>query len=165
MILFGFTKEEIFDAVKTESSLFAKDKFTDKGDPLFSKLVFDEQYSDVIPLFRQLFFEAQAEIINIIPDSLLSDSQTTFIDEQAPDDFTFSLSFKPGTAARYNPAYFKVITIKVKEALISYIMYRWLETKMPDYAGIYQNRFNSVLSDIRKNMRRTTAGNIRPFPY
>lgn len=165
MELFGFTKDEIFNAVKTESSLFAQRQVTDKGDPLFASLVFDEQYSEVVPLFRQLFFESQAEIINIIPDSLLSDSQTTFIDDQAQDDFTFSLSFKPGTAARYNPAYFKVVTIKVKESLISYIMYRWLETKAPQFAAIYQNRFNSVLSDVRKNIRRTTAGNIKPFPY
>ena len=165
MELFGFTKQEIFDAVKTESSLFAQRQVTDKGDPLFVSLVFDEQYSEVVPLFRGLFFEAQAEIIKVIPDSLLKDSQCTFVEEFAPDNFTFCLSFSPGTAARYNCAYFKIITIKVKEALVSYIMYRWLETKAPQFAAIYQNRFNSVLSDIRKNMRRTTAGNIRPFPY
>jgi len=165
MELFGFTKEEIFDAVKTESSLFAARKFTDKGDPLYSTLVFDEQYSEVVPLFRGLFYEAQAEIINIIPDSLLQDTQVNFIDEFAPDNFYFCLSFNPGQEKRYKFAYFKVINIKVKEALVSYIMYRWLETKMPEYANIYRTRFNSVLGDVRKNIRRTSSGFIKPFPY
>lgn len=165
MELFGFSKEEIFEGVKTESSLFAARKYTDKGDPLFASLVFDEQYSEVIPLFRSMFFEAQAEVINIIPDSLLKDTECTFIDEQAPDNFTFCLSFTLGREIRYNCAYFKVVTIKVKEALISYIMYRWLETKMPNEAMIYYNRFTAALATVRKNIRRTSGGNIKPFPY
>ena len=67
MELFTFTKEEIFAAVKMESSLLGARLFTDKGDPLYTQLLFDEQYSEVVPLFRQLFFEAQTEIINIMP--------------------------------------------------------------------------------------------------
>lgn len=162
MELFYFTKDEIFNAIKTESSLFAERQFTDKGDPLFNQLVFDEQYSEVIELFRQLFFEAQTEIINIMPSSLLKDCQCTFIEEDAPVDFAFSLNLN--CSDNYNSAYFKVITVKVKEALIAYIMYRWLETKIPGQAQIYAGRFSQLLDVIRKNVKRTNGiGQVRPF--
>lgn len=162
MELFTFTKDEIFDAVKTESSLFAERQFTDKGDPLFKQVVFDEQYSEVIPLFREVFFEAQSEIINIMPSSVLKDCQCTFIDNDAPDDFTFALNLN--CMSNYNSAYFKVITVKVKEALVCYIMYRWLETKMPNEAATYKGRFLQLLDVIRKNVKRTNGiGQVRPF--
>lgn len=170
MILFTFTKEETFNAVKTESSLFADRQFTDKGDPLYKQLVFDEQYSEVIPLFRELFFEAQTEIINIMPSSLLQDYQCTFIEEDAPDNFMFGLNLSctsdldSGTGTIVNSAYFKVITVKVKEALVCYIMYRWLETKKPTEAATYAGRFSQLLDVIRKNVKRTNGiGQVRPF--
>lgn len=162
MELFTFTKDEIFAAVKMESSLLGARLFTDKGDPLYTQLLFDEQYSEVVPLFRQLFFEAQTEIINIMPSSLLHDCQCTFIEEDAPDNFTFAL--KLTCDGKYNTAYFKVVTVKVKEALIAYIMYRWLETKRPTEAATYGGRFAELLGTIRKNVRRTNGiGQVRPF--
>lgn len=162
MELFTFTRDEIFEAVKTESSLFADRQFTDKGDPLYKQLVFDEQYSEVVPLFKELFFQAQTEIINIIPSSLLQDDQCTFNEDDSDSDFTFAL--KLNCTGNYNPAYFKVITVKVKEALVAYIMYRWLETKRPTEAATYAGRFAQLLDVIRKNVKRTNGiGQVRPF--
>ena len=165
MELFVFTKDEIFEALKTESSLFAIRQFPDAADPLYEQVLFDEQYSDVVPLFRQLFFEAQAEIISVVPDSMLNSTECAFIDEFAADDFMFKLSFTKGHEKRYNKAYFKAVSIKVKEALVAYIMYRWLETKMPEYANIYKGRYDVVLGHVRRNIRRCAIGSIKPFPW
>lgn len=165
MEFFQFTAEEIFKSVKTESSLFASRQFKDNGDPLYRNFVFDEEYSEVIPLFRELFFSAQANIISIFPNSLLQDCECSYIEEDAPDDFIFCLKIKHCHAGRYNGAYNKVITIKTKEALVSYIMYRWLETKSPSYSEIYHSRYKGLLDDIRKNVRRVSIGSIRPFPW
>lgn len=165
MELFKFTKDEIFEAVKTESSLFAKRQFTEKGEPLFDDVVFDEEYNEIIPLFRKLFFEAQATILSIIPDSMLTDADSNFISETEEEDFLFYLNIKSEREKRYNPAYLKVITIKIEEALIAYIMYRWLETKMPNFAKIYIERYTIAMAEVRKNLRRTSIGQINPFPY
>lgn len=161
MEIFLFTADEIFRAVKTESSLFAQRQVNGNGESLFNGLVFDEEYKDNVRLFRSYFFEAQSEIISIIPDSVLADSEYTFIDEDAPDDFTFTLK----TQVLRNPAYNKVVSIKAKEAIVSYIMYRWLETKLPEYAAIYKGRYKETLNTVRMNIRRVGIGKIRPFPY
>jgi len=145
-LTFIYSHDNIFASVKQEASLFSIRKYDQNGDNLFEQLVFDEAY---LRLFRQLFFEAQAEVtvafsgymkdVPVEPDYF--ETQDFFENRDyvfylaMPDDWNFHL--------------YKPVDIKVKEFLTAYIMYRWLETKSPQEAAAYLQRAASVLQDAK----------------
>jgi hypothetical protein len=59
----------------------------------------------------------------------------------------------------------KAVDIKIKQFLISYILYRWLETKLPEEAIIYQQRATSVLSEIKSLLEKRTKPIRRSHGY
>ncbi|MCL2650322.1 MAG: hypothetical protein FWD60_04745 [Candidatus Azobacteroides sp.] len=160
-LMFIYSHDNIFASVKQEASLLAIRRTDADGNNLFEQLVFDEAY---LILFRQLFFEAQAEVTvafsgymkDVPTEADYFETQDFFENRDyvfylvMPDDWNFHL--------------FKPVDIKVKEYLIAYIMYRWLETKLPQEAATYLQRATAVLDDSRnllekriKIMRRVTG--------
>ena len=146
--IFKHTKESIQQAVKRETAYIAERSEN------FEVIVYDEEYEEQ---FRDHFLDARANIIeatlayqkNIPDDDTFFDS-TDFTDE---DDFTLTLSL-PDTIIKQ---VFKPMTVKMREYLVSYIVYRWLETKIPDMARLYLSRSEEYLSSVKRycEMRST----------
>jgi hypothetical protein len=168
VVPYVFSHDNIAEAMKQESSLYAERKLTEEGNSLFDELVFDEEY---YRKFRELFFEAQAEVIDRYSPYMEHAVEGGYFDEEylfqegktnMEEDFTFTLHMPPD----YNQFYNKQVSIKTREFLIAYIMYRWLETKSVQEAMIYKNRADISLMDARAYLekrvaaRRTSGGNM-----
>ena len=148
-----YTHDNIFNGVKMESSLLAERRADTQGNSMFDQLVFDEEY---LILFRQLFFDAQSELIptlsayiKAMPDEPgyfetqdFAHNRDCILTLLMPDSFMHEMG--------------KVTDIKIKQFIISYIMYRWLETKLTDEAAIYLNRSHACLSDIKGLLEKRT---------
>lgn len=150
-LVFIFSHDAIFQGVKQESSQLAIRKSDRDGNPLFEQIVFDEAY---LPKFRELFFDAQAEVIPAvsrymrdIPSEAEYFEHTDFTKDR---DYTFSLLMPRD----FNMHMAKPVDIKIKQFLIAYIMYRWLETKLPEEAATYMERANMVLMEAKGALER-----------
>lgn len=151
LISFLFSHDDIFAGVKQESSLLSERRFDAQGNTLFDELVFDEEY---LILFRRLFFEAQANLIPAVSAYLKYNSFDDGFFETR--DFTEDrdLSLHLLMPADYFDAYTTAVDIKIKEYLIAYIMYRWLETKMPQEAATFFQRSAACLNDVKNNLEK-----------
>jgi len=152
-LMFVYSHDNIFASVKQEASLLAVRRFDKDGDSLFEQLVFDEAY---LILFRQLFFEAQAEVTiafsgymkDVPTEGDYFETQNFFEDR----DYVFYLAMP----SDWNYHLFKPVDIKVKEFLTAYIMYRWLETKLPQESLVYYQRARAVLDEAKVLLDKRT---------
>lgn len=151
-----FSHDNIAEAVKQESSLYAERKISKEGENLFELFVFDEEY---YRKFRELFFDAQAVVIDrygaymqYVP---VTDEQYIFeeVDFTIDRDFAFTLLMP----CNYNQFYNKQVSIKTREFIVAYIMYRWLETKVPEEAAVYKERSDKTLMDARAYLEKRIA--------
>lgn len=141
-----YSHDGVFSSVKQETSLLAVRTFDKEGNTLFEELVFDEAYPEK---FRELFLDAQAEILPILSEYMkdrperpdffelrdLTDDRDFEVVLLLPDDFITAM--------------YKAVDIKINQALISYIVYRWLETKLSAEAAVFKERFEELLSGIK----------------
>lgn len=148
-ITIDLSHDNIFQGVKMEASLLAERIRNEQGETMFEEFVFDEEY---LIGFRQYFYEAQAELIPVFAAYMknLPDWSTYFEgkDFSRNRDFKIRLSMPEDFLTPLAVA----IEIKTKEYIIAYIMYRWLETKMPQYAAIYQARADKLREFIKSNL-------------
>ncbi|MBK5195730.1 MAG: hypothetical protein JJE08_06830 [Proteiniphilum sp.] len=142
--------------MKQESSLYAERKISEGGESLFEHFVFDDEY---FRKFRELFFDAQAVVIDRYGAYMqyVTDTVETYLFEEADfsidRDFVFSLLMPDD----YNLFYNKQVSIKTREFLLSYIMYRWLETKSTQEAALYKARGDNSLMDARAYLEKRIA--------
>lgn len=155
-----FSHNSIAEAVKQESSLHAVRKQTAEGDTLFEELVFDEEY---YRKFRELFFDAQAMVIDRFGAYMQyeTDDDAASIFEEADYSKDVDFYFVLVMPCTYNKFYNKQVSIKTREFIVAYIMYRWLETKLPDEAAIYKARSEMTLIDARAYLEKRIAGRRR----
>lgn len=152
-IIFVYSHDNIFQGVKQESSHLAIRRNDNDGNQLFEKIVFDEAY---LIKFRELFFDAQAEVtpalsaymkdVPVGPHSLETQDFST------NRDYIIHLIMP----RNYLQVMTKPVDIKIKQFLIAYIMYRWLETKLSDEAEMYLERAYKVLDDAKRMLDRRT---------
>lgn len=155
-ITFIFTHDSIFQGVKQEASQLAIRKSDKEGNSLFEQLVFDEAY---LPKFRELFFDAQAEVTpalsaymkEIPADPMCFETQ----DFSKDRDYIFHLLMPED----FNRHMVKPIDIKIKQFITAYIMYRWLETKVPELAATFFERAMKVKDEAKELLERR---NTRP---
>lgn len=148
-ITFIYSHDNIFQGVKQESSLLAVRKTDKDGNGMFEQLVFDEAYETK---FRELFFDAQSKVtaavsaylreIPVDPEYFETQDFTKNRDYSfyliMPDNFNFHLV--------------RSIDIDLKQFLISYILYRWLETKLPNDAAMFFDRASTALAEARSHL-------------
>ena len=134
LLTFIYPHDDIFDAVKQESSLYSIRQTDRDGNPMFETLVFDEAY---LVKFRELFFNAQAQIIPVlsayqrdIPEEPEYLERKDFSKDR---DFTCHLNMPEDFPAQLS----RPIEDYIFNFLKDWIMYKWLETKMPDVAGTF----------------------------
>lgn len=157
-LIFIYSHDNIFQGVKQESSLSYKNKVDKDGNNLFEQLVFDEAY---LPKFRELFFDAQAEVNPALSAYMreipVEPAYHEIQDFSKDRDYTFHLLMPYD----YDGHMTHSIDIKIRQFIIAYIMYRWLEIKLPSDAGIYFERSERVKDKARELLeRRTTTTKI-----
>lgn len=146
-LLFVYSHDHIFQAVKQESSLHAERKENKDGDSLFEQLVFDEEY---LTKFRELFFDAQSEIALLLSaymrDVPASGECVDLQDFSDSKDYIVLLAMP----CSWNYHLTNPLKVKIKQCLVAYIMYRWLETKIPDEAAVFKTRFDFEANEVKK---------------
>jgi len=143
---FVFAHDIIFSGVKQESSLLAERRFKETGESLFDELVFDEEY---LIKFRELFFDGQSEVTAVlspymrdVPTEAEVFNEKDFFESR---DYAFVLMMPED----FNSHLMRPVNIKIREYFIAYIMYRWLETKLPQEAATYKGRADEALSKVK----------------
>lgn len=145
-LIFIYTHDMMFQAVKEESSQLAIRKADKDGNPLFEQLVFDEAY---LPKFRQLFFNAQSQIIPTIAVYMKNiPTEGKYFERQdftKDRDYTFSL-LMPNDFNTH-------ITQQIEDCIFNFIkdwiMYKWLKTKSPVDAASFLEDSEQSKSDLR----------------
>lgn len=174
VIFFIYTYDNIQMLVHQETSYLAKrrsspdlnqgENFGAQSGELFNDLLVMDTEHDV--LFRRLFLEAQAEISLRISSNYFKDLPTDFKpsdnghpDFKSADDFLLLLRMHDDFAMEYK----KSIDIKIKQFIIDYICWRWLETKSPRDSQSYLARFEKTIEDIKSLLIRKLRG-LRRLP-
>jgi hypothetical protein len=155
------THDDILKGVKMESSYLAKRKSDAQGNDLLDILVFDEEY---LVLFRSLFFSTRSKLTSACSAYLKLPDDPAYFDSQdfsTEKDYVIQL-FMPST---FLMPIRESIAIEMKDYIIAYIMYRWLETKLPNEAGIYKVRSNEHLDELKKYLGMRTKPTIRRGQY
>lgn len=150
------TGKEIQQRVENETAIIARGQKDDKGNSLFSSFVFDEdQYS----LFRVYFKEAAEKAIDKcsayirnMPVRLGEDDEDArHLDEDFYAILEMPREFSNVEAAGVNQA--------IYQHLIAFVVYRWLESKIPNLSTVYFNRSEQNLQDLSSRLERR----VRPF--
>lgn len=139
--------DDIFKSVKEETTYLAERTFDNEGSALFEKVVFDEEY---LTLFRDLFLEGQANIDRVIMPyirEMRQEDEGAFDNQNFDEDRDYIRYMKmpygfPSTAS-------KPLSVNMKSYLVAYVIYRWLETKLPNEAIIHQKRADAYLDGIK----------------
>ncbi len=149
-----FSHDNIAEAIKQESSLYAERKMSAEGENLFEHFVFDEEYYRKL---RELFFDAQAMVMDRYGAYMQYESDESYLFEES--DFTIDrdFAFTLLMPCDYNQFYNKQVSIKTREFIVAYIMYRWLETKVPEEAAVYKERSDKTLMDARAYLEKRIA--------
>lgn len=145
---FIYRLEDIFRGVKQITSYLAERKVDSDGNSLFEELVFDEEYET---LFKRFFFEAQAGVIKatsgyqknlpVCPDYFEPEDMSKY------SDFVLNLELH-----NFIPVLVKVVDVRIKEYLISYITYKWLADKLPNDAEIHLLQANACIEEIKSTL-------------
>jgi hypothetical protein len=146
------TFDDIQKGVKEESSILARDKDN------FEMIVFDEER---LTLFRALFLDARANVTSACAAYMKDQVDYSVFEQNNYDtdrDFVIQLSVD-GFITAMNDS----VDIKMKAYLIAYIVYRWLETKLPEIASIYLTRSNTVLQDMKRFLEMRKHRRIRAW--
>jgi hypothetical protein len=144
------THDEIFKGVKQESSLLAERRTDQQGTPTFDELVFDEEY---LILFRDLFFDGRSNVESAC-SAYFRELDSNYFESnnmEAEKDFTVQLEIKDFLQQMANN-----VSMKMKYYLVAYVMYRWLETKLPQEAATYYARAETHLQDMKRYMEMRT---------
>jgi hypothetical protein len=157
-IIYTYSHDNIFAGVKQEASLFAERQFNKQtGESLFEEVVFDEEY---LRWFRPAFFEAQADVSVVLSAYMKNIPEYPEIHESQDfrdcPDYLIAISMPES----WNFHLYKPLDSKIKEYLVAKIMFRWLETKAPDFAFIYKQRSDAVLDEI-SGILNIRTGNIQ----
>jgi hypothetical protein len=141
-----YPKDNIFEDVKQEASLYAERKYDKEGTPIFEQLVFDEEYDTK---FRELFLDARAAVGGILAPHMKGvPSKMGYFEQTDYEDMTncrYYLSMRDN----WNSHYRMPLDTNIRQFFIAYIMYRWLETKAPEDAAIYYQRCEKLKEEIK----------------
>jgi hypothetical protein len=150
----------VFAAVKQEASLYSIRQKNKEGESMFESLVFDEAY---LIKFRELFFNAQAQITPILAAYKKDDGSGFFErkDFSKNRDFTCHLCMPEN----FNEHMARPLEDHIFNFLKDWIMYKWLETKATDTAAIFAANCEGYKSDIRTALNSRRVPILRAHGY
>lgn len=153
-VTFEITYDAVQRSVKQETSQYAIRATDDKGDSLFESLVMDEAYDEKC---RELFHDAKARVLSAMSaytrDIPVAPGYTDETDRDYNIDFIQTLDMPEN----WNWQLLDSVNAAVKEFFVSYISYRWFETKRPEDSEVYNRRsvtaLESVMGLLNKRVR------------
>ncbi|MDR2002390.1 MAG: hypothetical protein LBQ74_05105 [Prevotella sp.] len=149
LLTFIFSHEQVFRAVKQESSQLAVRKQDKDGNSLFEQLVFDEAY---LPKFRELFFNAQGQIAPALAAYQRNIPVSPSYFERA--DFTKDRDYIVylGMDDDFNMHMARPVEDYIFHFIKDWIMYEWLRNKSPDDASVYLVATEKYRTDIMSGL-------------
>jgi hypothetical protein len=149
--------KEMQERVKEESSQLAVRQRDGNGNTFFDELALDEAYETKL---RAYWYQAQGEIedclsayTKFLPGMSVSMDTT---EAGADDNYVVQLIVPSG----FHESKWKSVGFKVEEFMEAYIMYRWLETKLPGQSALYYERMTRLKPSIGGNLNMR-ANSIR----
>jgi hypothetical protein len=152
-----YPHDDIFRDVKQESSCLAERTKDRENNSLYETVVFDEEY---LTLFRRLFSDALSYVTPAL-SAYMKDvpAEAEYYEAQ---DFTKDRNYELILLMpdNFNSHLSKSTDAKIRQFIIAYIMYRWLETKLPEQALAYLARAEKTISEV-KNLLNSRIRPIR----
>lgn len=161
-VTFEMTYDAIQRSVKQETSHYAKRATDDKGSSLFEELVMDEAYDEKC---RELFNDAKARMLSAM-SAYTRDVPVApgYVDETDRDyniDFIQTLDMPNN----WNWQLLDSVNAAMKEFFVSYISYRWFETKRPADADVYNRRSVTAIESIVGLLNKRVRPIRRPHSW
>ena len=157
IVVYIHTHDDIQKTVKRETSLIAVRRQDKEGNSLLDELVMDEAYEIA---FRDYFLDARANVTMACSAYIREFEDTDFFENDnfyQDKDFVIHLDI-PNFITALNDS----ISTKMHMYLSLYIMYLWMETKLPEEAQIYLQRANVYLGDMKRLLEMRGARTIKP---
>jgi len=155
-LLYIHTHDDIQKTVKRETSLLAVRRKDQEGNTLLDELVMDEAYEIA---FRDYFLDARANVTMACSAYIRNFEDTDFFENDNFDldkDFEIHLEIENFITALNDS-----ISTKMHMYLATYIMYLWLETKLPEEAQVYLHRANVYLADMKRLLEMRAGRKIK----
>lgn len=149
---FVYSKEEIREAVKMETSYIAErqtdlsyEQRTDGSNNLFEVLhIFDEHYEE---LYKRYLDEACADLMILIPAGNIADGPP-----DPPENSTIiSLDIE-----NYPTGLISALRVKIRQYIIERILWLWFRAKLPHLAKMFEAALEVTKSEISKLLSRRT---------
>ena len=125
---FVFSEESISRAVEEETTRAGKLARDNEGQSLLDDAVMDEEQAI---LFRRLFLETRAETLLFLSPWMINAREGDFDANNFDDERDFSVVLD--TTGRDMAM---IVDAKVREFIVAYIAYRWMETRLPGSASV-----------------------------
>ena len=152
---------EMQQKVKEETSHIAVREVDKDGNSLFESFVFDEGYET---LFRDYFFGAIGEIsekLAAYTKELPVESLLIETSRAGGEDFIAQLIMPDN----FNHVFAKPVGVNIEAFFKAYIVYRWLEDKLPEKAEPYGVRYDDLGSRINADLNKRSNGIRRGNRY
>jgi hypothetical protein len=157
IVTFIHTRDDIFRAVKQDTSYLAERTKDSAGTSMFEDIVYDEEYE---VQFKRYFLEAQADILELLSAYTKSipvaATYTDFQNFDENNDFLISISM-PET---YNTAQNRVVDVRIRQYFVSHVIKNWLKDKLPAISAMYSDEIVAISSSIRKSLEARTAPRV-----
>ena len=148
ILTFVYPHDDVFAAVKQEASLYSVRQTDKEGKSMFESLVFDEAY---LTKFRELFLGAQGQIIPVLSAYTMEPESPEYFDRR---DFSKNRDFvcHLDMPEDFNRHMIKPLEDHIFSFLKDWIMYKWLETKVPETAAVFASNCEGYKGDIRADL-------------
>lgn len=154
--LFINTHDDVLKAVKRESSYIGERTFNEQGESMLDELVYDEEY---LIQFRAHFLTARSKVIMAtLAYSKNIETDPSFFETHNVDmekDFVIFLD----TPSNHPRQALQPLIVSMKDFIVNYILYLWLENKLPREAQAFLNRSEGDLADIKRGLEMK----IKPY--
>lgn len=158
-LVFDYKRDVILDAVMLETSLLSN-SIRDAAGNARLELVMDDDFAAGVK-FRELFFDAQSEVMRVVQaytrDVSALDIYRDSDDFSDENDFFFTLMMPPG----FNLNMAKPLNQKIREYIVAYICYRWLELRDAECAAVYFSRLERAIQAIGVLLGSRTGNGVR----
>lgn len=160
--LFKYSSEGIMKAVKRESSYIGVRRFSEDGVVLLDDIVYDEAYEIQ---FRDHFLAARGNVVEatLAYGKSIDEGHDFFEIDDMYDKNDFNLFLDLPANFAYGMA--GPLTSRIKDYLVAYILYRWLETKLPQEAQVHLERSIAYLQDVKRYCEMRTERKRRVGRY
>lgn len=160
-IIHLFKKRYIKEAVVQETSYIAERQTSlelpqhkDGRNNLFEQLfIFDDHQQT---LFDRYFIEAKAQMMMLIPPAYM-------IEVEPPTDYEAGDEIIGLEIINYPNNFVDSLKVKMQQYIIDYIIWRWLETKLPQLSRTFYDRLQTSQRDISSLLTKRTR-EMRRYP-